>query len=136
MKDISEIYIDDYSRDGKINIEFQELKKLFKIIEQYHQLLGNMLDDMNDDEKNEFVKAIDYVEYMLNKYLLLPDISRKQKEWYETLQKFKSDEFTQNSSPEAVEETRRDVWGLYLEAKKEREDLKKELDMLKEKQEY
>lgn len=136
MKDISEIYIDDYAKDGKINIEFQELKKLFKIIEQYHQLLGNMLDDMNDDEKDEFVKAIDYVEYMLNKYLVLPDISRKQKEWYETLQKFKSDEFTQNSSPEAVEETRRDVWGLYLEAKKEREDLKKELDMLKEKQKY
>lgn len=136
MKDISEIYIDDYFKDGKINIEFQELKKLFKVIEQYQQLLGNMLDDMNDDEKNEFVKAIDYVEYMLNKYLLLPDISRKQKEWYETLQKFKSDEFTQNSSLEAVEETRRDVWGLYLEAKKEREDLKKELDLLKEKQEY
>lgn len=136
MKDISEIYIDDYAKDGKINIEFQELKKLFKIIELYHKLLGNMLDDMNDDEKDEFVKAIDYVEYMLNKYLVLPDISRKQKEWYETLQKFKSDEFTQNSSLEAVEETRRDVWGLYLEAKKEREDLKKELDLLKEKQEY
>ena len=136
MKDISEIYIDDYAKDGKINIEFQELKKLFKIIEQYHQLLGNMLDDMNDDEKDEFVKAIDYVEYMLNKYLVLPDISRKQKEWFEILQKFKNPEFTQNLSPDAVEETRRDAWGLYLDAKKEREDLKKELDMLKEKQEY
>lgn len=136
MKKISEIFIENYFKSGKINVEFDELKKLFLIIKSNQLILKKMCDYMNDEEVKQLSDSTYYFEYMLNKYLELPELSKEQKKWFVLLKKVDTDEFADGATTEELDKSRRIVWGCYLDAKGKREELRCELEAVKEKRSY
>ena len=125
--------ISDYIvKEGDVKINADELKQLFSLIEKYHSMLCVNLDELNEEEKKTLDNGLQLVEYLQNKYLVLGDLRRKQKQWYDILKKLDNKEFAKNVTPQELDSLRREVWGYYLEAKTERENLQKEIDHLKE----
>ena len=133
IKSIFDRNISDYIvKEGDVKINADELKQLFSLIEKYHSMLCVNLDELNEEEKKTLDNGLQLVEYLQNKYLVLGDLRRKQKQWYDILKKLDNKEFAKNVTPQELDSLRREVWGYYLEAKTERENLQKEIDHLKE----
>ena len=133
IKSIFDMNISDYIvKEGDVKINADELKQLFSLIEKYHSILCVNLDELNEEEKKTLDNGLQLVEYLQNKYLVLGDLRRKQKQWYDILKKLDNKEFAKNVTPQELDSLRREVWGYYLEAKTERENLQKEIDHLKE----
>lgn len=133
IKSIFDMNISDYIvKEGDVKINADELKQLFSLIEKYHSMLCVNLDELNEEEKKTLDNGLQLVEYLQNKYLVLGDLRRKQKQWYDILKKLDNKEFAKNVTPQELDSLRREVWGYYLKAKTERENLQKEIDHLKE----
>lgn len=120
-------------KTGDIKVDSEELKILFECLQNYHSVLCNSLDILAEDERRDLENGIAFTEYMQNKYLVLGELRQNQKQMYDFLQKFKDENFTKSSSAEEVENARRTVWGMYLDYKGQREQLERELALVKEK---
>ena len=134
IKSIYDMDIDEYTvKEGDVKVNASELKRLFQFIADYHTILHTLLDELSEDNKNTLYDCMEFIEYIQNKYIVLGDCRRKQKQWYDILKKLDDKEFTKKATPEEVEKVRREVWGYYLESKTERENLQAEVDKIKEK---
>lgn len=134
MKKLYEMNVSDFDvKKGDIKIDSEELKKLFYVLETYHSMLCVMLNELDDEEKEKLENGMQFVEYMQNKYLVLQELRMKQKWWYDKLKQTEDKEFTKNATEKEIERVRRDIWGYYIEAKTERENLAKELEKINEK---
>lgn len=135
IKSIKEMNIHDYMiKEGDIKVDAGELRHLFLLIEKYHIMIANtMLDELSEDERIKFNDDLQFVEYVQNKYIVLGDLRRKQKLWYDTMKKLEKKDFTKDATQEEIDNFKREIWEYYLEAKTERENLQKEIERLKEK---
>lgn len=108
---------DDLRKGGGVRVDYQEMKELFKLLKQYIDVISE--------------KDIETLNFIFNKYVILPNLGNKQKEWYSILQKFKSPEFVGDASAEDVDETRQAIWDNYMAAKITREKLATEIEKRK-----
>lgn len=110
-------------KDGDIKVDSKELQYLFKIV-------GLATDFIPEDLKTQSVwrKRIEYLEYFEKKYFALGELRSNQKKWYTLLKKLEDSDFTKDMTKEEIEKMSRDVWGMYIEAKQQREMLQKEIE--------
>lgn len=124
--------INDYEvKEGDIKVVATELKTLLNTIQIYHDIVCNNLELLDENEKESLNKGLQFTEYFQNKYIVLGEARIKQKMWFDILKKFDNKDFVKDAPAEQVEETRREVWGNYLEAKERREKIKREIDIAK-----
>ena len=120
-------------KDGDVKIDSAELRRLFLIIEKLQIMINdNIMDELNEYEKIKFNDDLSFIEYTQNKYIVLGDLRRKQKMWYDTLKKMEKKEFTKDATQEEIDAMKREIWGYYIEAKTDRENLQKEINKLEE----
>lgn len=131
IKSIYDMELSDYAvKEGDVKIDAEELKRLFLLVGEYHSMLRSM-SDLNEETKKSLEKDLEFIEYAQNKYIVLGDLRRKQKYWFDILKKMDDKEFTKNVAVEEIDNLRREVYGYYLEAKTKRESLQKEIEQLK-----
>lgn len=134
IKSIYDMDLSDYQiKEGDVKVNADDLRHLFSILSGYHSILGCMLSDLNEEERSFFDKGLNFTEYAQNKYIVIGDMRREQKKWYDILKKCDDKNFTKNATSEEVDNLRREVWGYYIEAKTKRETLQAELDSISEK---
>lgn len=132
IKSIYDMDLSDYAiKEGDVKVDAEELKRLFLLVGKYHSALCSMPDQSEEIQK-DLIKELEFIEYAQNKYIVLGDLRRKQKYWYDILKKMDDKEFTKDATAEEIDNLRREVYGYYLEAKTGRENLQKEIDQLKE----
>lgn len=117
-------------KNGDVKIDAKELKQLFLLIGDYHTILGNLLGELSPEEEKVFHKGMEFTEYVQNKYIVMGELREEQKKWYDALKRLDKKEYTKGMAEEEIDRLRKEVWGMYLEAKTKRENLKKELDKL------
>lgn len=134
MRSIYDMDISNYRvKEGDIKVNADEMKRLFELVGEYHFMLSSMLNELSEDEKKILSHGLEFVEYIQNKYLVLGDLRRQQKQWFDILKKFDDKKFLPDSPIDEVDALRREVWGYYIEAKTNREQLQAEIDKTKDK---
>ena len=92
------------------------------------------MNDLDDTERQCLDDGLKFTEYAQNKYIVLGDLRRQQKMWYDFLKKLNDKDFVDGCMAKAgnlsPDELRREIYNYYLEAKTKREKLQKELDSL------
>ncbi len=134
MKSIFEMNLEDYApKEGDIKVDSSEFLLLLKMIEKYHNIICSSLKTLSSQENDDVNFGLEYVEYIQNKYVVLGDLRREQKKWYDILKKLDDKEFVSNISIDEADNLRSQVFGFYLDAKTKRENLQKEVDEIKQK---
>jgi len=132
IRSIYDMDLSDFTiKEGDVKIDAEELKQLFLLIGEYHSMLCSM-PDLNKETQEALNRDLEFVEYAQNKYIVLGDLRRKQKYWFDIMKKMDDKEFTKNATLEEVDNLRREVYGYYLDAKTQRENLQKEINQIKE----
>lgn len=120
-------------KDGDIKVDANEMRHLLIVVQGYHNILCSMLERLDVGDKSFLDTGLDYTEYFQNKYIVLGELRRKQKQWFDILKKFEDKSFTAQGTAEEIDGLRRNVWGIYLEEKSKREALQREVDEIKNK---
>lgn len=120
------------TKQGDIKVDVDDLNKILDYLSFCQEMLGNMLNDLTEEEKQTLLKGIKQYEYFKNKYIVLGSIRCEQAMWFKWLKKFDNEEEMKklNGTEEEKEELRRNILEKYLESKTARERLQKEIDSI------
>ena len=111
IKSIYDMDLSDYAiKEGDVKVDAEELKRLFLLVGKYHSALCSMPDQSEEIQK-DLIKELEFIEYAQNKYIVLGDLRRKQKYWYDILKKMDDKEFTKDATAEEIDNLRREVYG-------------------------
>ena len=133
LKSILEMDVDDFRvKPGDIKVDSEELRTMLRYVQQYHDLLAGMADQLTPENQELLQQGLRFTEIFQNQYIVLSDLRQKQKFYYDILQKLKDKDYTKGHSDDEIEELRREVWGMYIAAKTKRETLQKEVSQAKE----
>lgn len=119
------------TKQGDIKVNADDLIMILNQLSFCQNLLGNQLNDLTEREKEKLLDGVKTYEYVKNKYIVLGDLRREQAWHYEILKKLENPSFTKKATKDEVEELRNNVFQKYLEFKKKREELQKELENIK-----
>lgn len=117
-------------KKGDIKVKASDLEKLLDYFDFMQSFLANSLDELSEKEKNVLIESINFYKYTKNKYIVLGDLRTKQKRFFDVLKKFDDENFTKNSNQEEIDSARRKVLTIYLQAKMDRENLQKEIEIM------
>ena len=109
-----------FTKDGDAKVNTQDLKNISSVI-------LSLASCISSEDKNSLVDELKYAEYFINKYLVLGELRQNQKKNFDLLKKFDDVKFIQGHSREEIDKMRREIWGIYIESKGEREKLEREL---------
>ncbi len=118
------------TKEGDIKVDSQDMRSLFDLLENYHTILLNSLEQLTPDQEQQLQTGLALVERMQNKYIVMGDLRLQQKRWYDVLQKIDSRKLQgmENLTEDEITSLRKEVLGFYIEAKQKREELKRELE--------
>lgn len=117
------------TKEGDVKVDIKELRALLNCIGNYHTVLSNMLENLDDKEVTGLTNGIEYVEYFQNKYIVLAGLRKEQADWYKRLKNIeKNGNKEKEMSAEEFEKLKTDAFELYLTAKDKREKLDKECE--------
>lgn len=137
MKNILGMDVDAFDiKEGDIKVDSEELRTMLRVVQTYHSILGNLLGELSGAEEEQFNTGIKYTEYFQNKYIYLSEVRKEQKKWWDVLQRLNDEDFIKGYSEEEVSGVRSDIWNFYLAAKSRREELQREVDMVKLKEKF
>lgn len=116
---------------GDVKVDSEELRDILRYVQHYHAILTRILEQLTPAEQELFRQGLRFTEFFQNKYIVLSELRQDQKLYYDILQKLKDEDYIKGHSEDEIEDLRREVWGMYIEAKTKREKLQKEIDQLK-----
>lgn len=136
MKGINEISVLNYQvKKGEMKCNANEVRYLLHIIEQMNEIIcGQFYGDLTEEEQKTHTSNLDYIEYFENKYLCLPALREKEKEWFNMMQDVQTKYKGLNDSEEMDSAIKMIAFckNEYTNLKQEREQLASELDAVKE----
>ena len=120
MEGINDINIEDINISSKdIKVDVEELKNLFQVV----QILINENEIKHIENWEDIAQYIDYFE---KKYFVLSGLRTQEQKWYH-INKQMQDEKNIILPKDEANQFIREVWGNYLQAKTNREQLQKDL---------
>lgn len=120
MEGINDIDIEDIKISSKeIKVDVDELKNLFQVI----QTLINENEIKNTENWEDIALYIDYFE---KKYFVLSGLRTQEQKWYR-LNKQMQDEKNIILPKDEANQVIREIWGNYIQAKANREQLQRDL---------
>lgn len=120
MEGINDIDIEDIKISSKeIKVDVDELKNLFQVI----QTLINENEIKNTENWKDIALYIDYFE---KKYFVLSGLRTQEQKWYR-LNKQMQDEKNIILPKDEANQVIREIWGNYIQAKANREQLQRDL---------
>lgn len=135
MKSVNEISALDFQvKEGEMKCNAKEVRYLLHIIEQMNEIIcGQFYGDLTEDEQSKHKTNMDYIEYFENKYLCLPALREKEKEWFNMMQDVQMKSKNLTDSPEMESATQMIVFckNEYENMKRERAELTSELETVK-----
>lgn len=130
MEKLSEMDIHKLDlKAGDVKVDSEELKRIFDILQSYHNILCfSFKDQLSQEQQEDLQQGLDFTEYLQNKYLVLGHLRETQKQYYDLLQQVNVVE----GDPDQKDETRKEIWALYIDIKTQRETLQREVDRAKD----
>lgn len=124
MRSINELwYYFDTCRvkKGDVKIDSEELLELIRHLYNNIVYVGNYaLADLSKEERAEFDCGISFCEYIVNKHMVLGEARREQAEAYTMMKKVQE-------NGKMDDKIKREVYGMYLDKKMNRENLEREV---------
>lgn len=121
MNNISNYYL----KTGDIKVDANELKHLINIINKFIK-----------DNDNVDVTDKDYFDYFEKKYMVLNDIRKQEKTWFDTIKDIDKMNVQSDEDIIKINDMKNSVFSLYDEYKMKRRELQEELDNIKNKKFY